>query len=121
ERADRATRRSVPETTPSTAPPAKSKKKKSQADLQRELKDLSKPVKERAPVDWKKIYTRVGLVLAAVWIVAVVLPTWIPKAIAGALTLVVIGAGLWVVRLMKKNEQITAIMKEAETDEGRKS
>jgi hypothetical protein len=114
----------VPETTSNAPPPsqaAKPKKKKTQADLQRELKELSRPATERPPVDWKKIITRVGLVLAVVWIVAIFLPTWIPKAIAGALTVVVLGAGGWVMRLMKKNEQITAIMKGAETEEGRKA
>jgi hypothetical protein len=110
----------VPETT-SNAPGAKSKKKKTQADLQRELKELSRPQTERPPVDWKKILTRVGLVLAVVWVVALFLPTWIPKAVAGVLTLVVLGAGGWVMRLMKKNEQISAIMKGAETEEGRKA
>ena len=89
----------VTESTPPSAAPqpssaaAKSKKKKTQAELQRELRDLSKPAKERPPVDLKKIYLRVGLILAAVWIVAILIPTWIPKAVAGAITLAVAGAG----------------------------
>jgi hypothetical protein len=111
-----------------SSPPAKGggaaregKKKKTQADLQRELRDLSKPAQERPPVDLKKIYLRVGLVLAAVWAVAIIIPTWIPKAVAGAITLVVFGAGVWVLRQMKKSQQISAIMAGAETDEGRKA
>jgi hypothetical protein len=111
-----------PSAAPSASPPsAKAKKKKTQADLQKELRDLSKPAKERPPVDLKKIYLRVGLVLAGVWVVALVIPTWIPKAVAGVLTLVVAGAGWWVLRLMNKSQQISAIMAGAETEEGRKS
>jgi hypothetical protein len=105
---------------PGKTPPKDGKKKKSQADLQRELRELSKPAKERPPIDMKKIYLRVGLVLAAVWVVAIIIPTWIPKAVAGALTLVVAGAGVWVKRQMNKNQQISAIMAGAETEEGRK-
>jgi hypothetical protein len=101
-------------------PAKEGKKKKSQADLQRELRDLSKPTKERPPIDLKKIYIRVGLILLAVWIVALVIPTWIPKAVAGAITVAIFGAGFWVLRQMKKGEQITAIMAGAETEEGRK-
>ncbi len=123
---------SSPPSTSATSPSAKGgpardagakdgKKKKSQADLQRELRELSKPAKERPPIDLKKIYLRVGLVLAVVWIVAIVIPTWIPKAIAGAITALVAGAGIWVLRQMKKGEQISAIMAGAETEEGRKA
>jgi hypothetical protein len=103
-----------------SAPPAKAKKKKSQADLQRELRDLSKPAKERPPVDLKKIYLRVGGVLAVVWVAALFIPTWIPKAVAGVLTLVVIGAGWWVLRMMNRSQQIGAILAGADTEEGRK-
>jgi hypothetical protein len=105
---------------PGKAPAKDGKKKKSQADLQRELRELSKPAKERPPIDLKKIYLRVGLVLAAVWIVAVIIPTWIPKAVAGTLTLIVVGAGVWVLRQMNKSQQISAIMAGAESEEGRK-
>jgi hypothetical protein len=96
------------------------KKKKTQADLQRELRELSKPTQERPPVDLKKIYLRVGLVLAVVWVVAIIIPTWIPKAVAGAITVAVFGAGIWVLRQMNKSQQISAIMAGAETEEGRK-
>ncbi len=88
--------------------------------MQRELRELSKPATERPPVDLKKIYLRVGLVLAVIWAVAIIIPTWIPKAIAGVITLVVVGAGVWVMRQMNKSQQISAIMAGAETEEGRK-
>jgi hypothetical protein len=89
--------------------------------LQRELRELSKPSKERPPVDLKKIALRIGLILGAIWIAAVFIPTWIPKAVAGVITVVVIGAAWWLLRMMKKGEQIGAIMAGAETEEGRKN
>ena len=110
-----------PQASQDLSPGKAKKKKKTQADLQRELRDLSKPAKERPPLDLKKIYVRVGLVLAVVWVVALFIPTWIPKAVAGALTLAVVGAGWWVLRLMNKNQQISAILAGAETEEGRKA
>jgi hypothetical protein len=109
-------------TPPSQSPPSqKAKKKKSPADLQRELREMSKPSKERPPVDVKKIGLRIGLILAAIWIAAAFIPTWIPKAVAGVITVVVIGAAFWLMRMMKKGQQIGAIMAGADTNEGRKN
>jgi len=115
----------LPEAPPTpSAPPPKSKKKKSQADVQRELRELSKPATARPPLDLKKTYIRVGLVVAGVWIlaggVATFVRPWIPLTIAGVLTLAVAGAAVWVMRLMKKNEALTAILADTESDEGRK-
>jgi len=111
----------APSSPPSQTPASKAKKKKSPADLQRELRELSKPSKERPPVDLKKIGLRIGLILAAIWIAAAFIPTWIPKAVAGVITVVVIGAAFWLLRMMKKGQQIGAIMAGADTDEGRKN
>src|SRR5438046_3044783 len=111
----------VPEATPSAPPPSKEKKKKkSAADVQRELRELSKGGPEKPPVDMKKIYVRVGLVVGIAWLIALFIPSWIPKAVVGVLTLVVIGAGIWVMRYMKKSQQLGAILKDADTEEGRK-
>jgi hypothetical protein len=111
-----------PPTSPSEAAPGrgKQKKKKTRAEIEREMRELSKPSKERPPVDTKKIAIRIGLIVAGVWIVALFIPTWIPKAIAGVLTLGVAGAAVWVLRMMKKNEQLGAIMAGADSEEGRK-
>jgi hypothetical protein len=111
----------VPDATPSSPPPAKDKKKKkSAADVQRELRDLTKGGPDKPPIDMKKIYVRVGLVVGVAWIIAFIIPTWVPKAVVGALTLVVIGAGIWVVRYMKKGQALGALLKDADTEEGRK-
>jgi tetratricopeptide (TPR) repeat protein len=108
-------------TSTSEVPPSRAKKKKkTRAEIEREMRELSKPAQERPPVDTKKIALRIGLIVAAVWIVAAFIPTWIPKAIAGVLTLGVAGAAYWVLRMMKKNQALGAIMAGADTEEGRK-
>lgn len=103
----------------SKPPPAKSKKKKSAAEVQKELRDISKG-EERPPVDLKKIYVRVGIVAVIVWVIAIILPGWIPKAVAGALSVAAIGAILWMNRWVQKTQKLGAILKGADTEEGRK-
>ena len=100
-------------------------KKKSAAEVQQELRDLSKGSEEqRPPVDLKKIYVRVGLVVAVVWVIALAMP-WGPIAlragIAGALTAVGVGVLVWLDRYVKKTMKLGAILKGADTEEGRKS
>jgi len=101
---------------------SKKKKKKSAADLQRELVDLQKGTSTKAPpsTDLKKIYVRVGLLIAVVWIGALFIPTWIPKAIAGVLTVLAVGGTFWLVRTVGKSEALGALLRGADTDEGRK-
>jgi hypothetical protein len=104
----------------------KKKKKKSVAAMQRELRDLAKPASdapEKPPVDFKKVFLRVGGVIAVLWIVALVLLRWsiIPVIAAGVLTAVAVGAGVWVVRYVNKSRELGALLRSAqETEEGRK-
>ncbi|MDF2694935.1 MAG: hypothetical protein K0S65_3318 [Labilithrix sp.] len=101
--------------------PAKSKKKKkSAAEVQKELAELGKPQEERPPVDLKKIYVRVALVAAVVWVIAIIIPGWIPKAVAGAASVVAVGVIIWLDRYVKKTQALGAILKGADTEEGRK-
>jgi hypothetical protein len=108
------------------AQPAKKKKRPSALAMQRELRDLAKPSSEAAdkpPVDFKKVLVRVGGVLALVWVVALVLLRWsfVPAVVAGALTLVAAGVGVWLVRYVKKSRELGALLRAAgETEEGRK-
>jgi hypothetical protein len=98
------------------------KKKKSAAEIQKELAGLGKPQEERPPVDLKKIYLRVGVVAAVVWLIALALPWggWIPKAIAGVATVIGIGVLVWLDRYVKKTQALGSILKGADTEEGRK-
>ena len=104
--------------------PPKPKKKKSQADIQKELRDLSRPdpgAASKPSFDLKKAGIRVGLILAVVWIVAFIIHHVIAYGVAGALTAAVFGGAVWLVRYMKKSEALGAILKGAETEEGRKA
>jgi len=109
----------------SDAPLAKKKKKQSVASMQQELRDLSRPAAdapEKPQADFKKIFIRVGGVLALVWVVALFLVRWsiIPVAVAGVLTVVGVGASIWIVRYVNKSRQLGALLKGAgESEEGR--
>lgn len=101
--------------------PEKSKKKKSPAQLQKELRDLSKPSSNQPPsLDMKKIAIRVGGVVLVMWVAALFIPGWIAKAVVGGLTLAVAGAGYYVYRLVKKQQALGALLQSADTEEGRK-
>jgi hypothetical protein len=109
---------------PESTPPASKKKKKSQALVQKELRDLSKPASDapaRPAIDLKKIGLRIGLVVVAVWVVAIVVHHWIAYAVAGGVTALIAGVGVWLFRYMKKSEALGELLRGAETDEGRKA
>jgi hypothetical protein len=113
----------VPESKSEPAP--KKKKRQSVAAAQQELRDLARPspdAVDKAPVDQKKLLLRVGGVLAAVWVTALVVVRWsmIPVFGAGALTVVAVAAGIWVVRYVNKSRELSALMRSAsENEEGR--
>src|SRR5215472_1977940 len=99
------------------------KKKKSASEMRKELQELAKPdpSAEKPPVDLKKLYLRVGLVLAAVWLAAFIVQSflsgttrWIPLGVALALTLIAAGAGVWLSRYLKKTQALGALLKGAD-------
>lgn len=102
---------------PSVKPPKK--KKQRAAEISAELRKVSAE-QERPPVDLKKIYVRVAVVALVVWIIAVIVPGWIPKAVAGVLSVVAVGVCIWLDRYVKKQLVLGALLKGAETSEGRK-
>jgi hypothetical protein len=112
--------------TAAVAPPAKKKKKQSVASMQKELRDLAKPggdAPEKPPVDFKKLYLRVGGVLALVWVGAIVLVHWsiIPVIVAGVLTVAGAGAAVWLVRYVNKSRELGALLRSGgDSEEGRK-
>jgi hypothetical protein len=118
----------VPTDVKSEAPldaPKKKKKKQSVAAMQRDLRDLARPspdAPERPPVDMRKIYIRVGGVLAVVWVVAFIVTRWtiIPMFVAGALTLAAIAAAIWLVRYVNKSRDMAALLRAgSQNEEGR--
>jgi hypothetical protein len=116
----------VTDAKPEPSAPPRKKKKQSVAAMQRELRDLAKPstdAQEKPPVDFKKLFVRVGGVLALVWVVALALLRWsvIPAIGAGVLTVLGAGVGVWLVRYVNKSRELGALLKAAnETEEGRK-
>lgn len=96
------------------------KKKKSKADVQQELREISKP-EEKPPADLTKIYYRAAALVAVVWIIAVIIRHWAAFAAAGALTVAGIVGILWLQRYMKKTQALGALLKGADTEEGRKA
>jgi tetratricopeptide (TPR) repeat protein len=104
-----------------------SKKKKNQAEVQKELRELTKgdpAAAEKPPIDLKQTYTRVGLILGVAWLLAIGVWSWnkslIPFYVMGVLTLAVIGVGIWLVRYVKRSQELGALLRGADTDEGRK-
>jgi hypothetical protein len=116
-----------PEVKPSR-PPARSlndrasnnKKKKTKAEVQEELRDLTKQ-EEKPPADLSKIYLRGGALVAVVWVIALIIRHWIGFAVAGALTVAGIVAIFWLRRYMAKTMALGSILKGADTAEGRQA
>jgi len=116
----------VPDAKADSAQPAKKKKKQSVAAMQRELRDLGRPAEgapEKPPIDFKKIYVRVGGVLVLVWIGALVFVRWsiIPVIVAAVLTGIGVGVTIWIVRYVNKSRELGALLRGAgDSEEGRK-
>lgn len=110
-----------PSLRPSAAPSNKKKKKKDKDEVQRELRELTKG-EDRPPFDLKKLYLRGGAVVVLVWIIAFVVPAsfWWVKIVAAVVTVAAAGAAIWVKRYLDKTQAIGALLKGADTEEGRK-
>lgn len=104
---------------PSEAP--KSKKKKSAAEIQEELRAIQNKSTSKEPpkIDLKKGIIRVAAVMVILWLVALFIPSAIPKYVMAGLTVVAIGGGLWFIRYVKKTEALGSLLRGADTAEGR--
>jgi hypothetical protein len=116
----------LPKDAKSDAPSdTRKKKKQSVAAAQRELQALAAPAQDsdKPPVNLRKAFWRVGIVLGVLWVVALFSLRWttIPVIGAGVLTLVAAGLGTWVVRYVNKSRELGALVRAAgETEGGRK-
>ncbi len=68
----------------------------------------------------KKMGLRLGIGAVILWGIAIAIPTWIPKAVAGVLTVVVVGVVVWGLRFATKSKAVADIVKGADTAEARK-
>jgi hypothetical protein len=78
---------------------------------------------EAPKLNWK-VLAQIGVALAVVWVIAGMLSSWIGIwgfVVAGVLTAVVLGFGLYIWRLMRKSSAIVDILKSAQGEEGRKA
>ena len=105
----------------------KRKKKQSPAAMRRELQELAtsgKDAADKPPVDLKKAFTRVGIIVGVIWVVALFLLrlSIIPVIVAGVLTLAAVGLGVWVVRYVNKSRQLgkVSLRSAGQTEQGRK-
>jgi tetratricopeptide (TPR) repeat protein len=113
---------------PDMAPdaPKKKKKKQSVASMQRELRELASPAQdggEKPQVDLKKVFVRIGAVVAVLWVIAFSLVRWttIPLIAAGVLTAAAAGLGVWLTRYAKRARELGALLRSAgDTEQGRK-
>jgi hypothetical protein len=106
---------------PQSSAPLSKKKKNSAAQAQRDLQALSRGQSQDRPgPDIRKILIRVGVAMMVAWAIALIVPTWYPKAIAAVLSIGVIAAAIWFRLYLQKSEKLGAILKGADTDEGRK-
>ncbi|MDB4940816.1 MAG: hypothetical protein JWP97_350 [Labilithrix sp.] len=97
-------------------------KKKSKAEVQAELRELTKQGAGAQPApDMKKIYLRGAALVAVVWVIAIIVRHWIGFALAGALTIAGIVAVIWLQTYMKKTQRLGALLQTADTEEGRKA
>lgn len=102
------------------------RKKKPTANQSRE--DLVAQQRERldkmpdplSPENLKKIAIRLGIGAVVVWGLALALPGWIPKAVAGVITAIVLGVLAWAYRFTTRTKAVTDILRSADTAEGRK-
>ncbi len=68
----------------------------------------------------RKLALRLGLPVLAGWVVAFLLEHWAWKAIMGVITAALLGVTLWAVRYAQKSRAVVDILKNADTEEGRK-
>jgi hypothetical protein len=59
--------------------------------------------------------------VAVVWVVAIIVRHWIGYAVAGVVTALIAGVGVWLLRYMRKSEALGALLRGAETEDGRKA
>lgn len=100
-------------------------KRKHAAREQRE--ELQRSQRERLAVqdplskeNLKKMGIRLGIGAVLLWGLAIAIPSWIAKAVAGVITVAVIGVVVWGLRFAQKSKAVADIVKGAETAEGRK-
>ncbi len=106
-------------------PPAKTTKKPSAAQSREDLIAANRG-RQALPADpfskqqLKSMGLRIGIPTLLVWAIALAIPSWIPKAVAGVLTVALVGLILWALRYATKSRKVAEIVRAADTPQGRK-
>jgi len=106
------------------APSPKVKKKHAARHAREEMTAQSQSKLDAADplskANLKKLGLRLGIPFAIGWVIAIAIPGWIPKAVAGAITLVVAAVLLYVLRFSRKSRAVANIIRSADSAESRK-
>lgn len=106
---------------PPKSPPKKPAPKALREDLLAKQKQAPLPADPLSPAALKPLALRLGLPLAALWIGALFLHGWIPKAVMGVVTLALAGVLFWAWRYATRSRKVAEIVREvADTPEARK-
>jgi hypothetical protein len=98
--------------------------KKPAAKLSDELAEKARarplPQDPLSALGLRSLGLRLGIPIVIGWIIAFIIPGWIPKVVVGVLTLIVLGLAGWVVRFTQRSRKVAAIVQKADSKEARK-
>jgi hypothetical protein len=78
------------------------------------------PVDPLSTANLKSMGLRLGLPVLVLWIGAIALNGWIPKAVVGVITLALAALAIWGLRFARKSRAVAEIVRDAGTPEERK-
>jgi hypothetical protein len=107
--------------TPSKPQPSKRNLNQAREDLAARAKAAPLPIDPLSRAALKPVALRAGIPLVLLWVGAIFLHGWIPKAVMGVLTLALAGVLLWVVRYASRSRAVASIVRDVgNTAEARK-
>lgn len=68
----------------------------------------------------RQLALRLGIPALIGWVIAFIIPGWIPKAVVGALTIALIAVVVYVLRRVRRAQRVVDIVKQADSPEARK-
>jgi tetratricopeptide (TPR) repeat protein len=68
----------------------------------------------------RQLALRLGIPALIAWVIAFIIPGWIPKAVVGALTIALVGVVVYVLRRVRRAQKVVDIVKQAGSPEARK-
>ena len=98
---------------PSARPPSSKKAAK-------EAAPVASPVRTPPKIETRKLALRIGIPVAALWVIAFFIPGWIPKVVAGVITAAALGLIAFALYFTRKTQRVASIVGGASTKEERK-